>query len=644
MAKSALPKVLPRIKNATDIPQQKNSEKAEIVLDIDIGKEVIEAVRGEWRTYDNALVFVTDRVAFNIRALVKTLRKNYWGIFDNDKDPVSGQKMTWIPLTEWIVDTFVKNSDRDQKDVRTKAKRTAYVGLAMLVRNLIKNWMTKNIFGEELDETERQIGIDGSGIKKIYKGYDEKGKATVIMADVDILNAYFDFTVKSIHEAPRFTERALKYPGDLEAMDGWKNTNGIQGSTSLHPTDTNLSASTTPSVPRGARMVDVWESWGKYPKYFITGKKDDTDQIDMHLVVSGLQGRQENARWHLIETNPGGLKPYEECHTKRIKGRWLSRGPAESVMMIQGWLNMIVNIRKIRASVSQLGIFKLKKNAGVSPQNVSRMAANGFIQVNSMDDLEQLVVQEASMSSYKDEEVGVNWAKLVTSSFDVVTGETTQASKSATGLVIESKAAGSTFLMYKKAIGFWLTRMMNRHILPIMQEIITAGDIVRLSGSPEELAQYDDNVINCLAKNQIADAIDKAKKDGKQIAFDPAQVFAEIERAKQSYKRMGKERLIEIKKLDLTQYEVEIYVGDEEFDEEVMANNLTKILSVVPQYQAMVVKEIFDIMGLDSSKIPDWPPAPPAPAGPGAPSGPGAPDGGAPNAQQIYTNANMVKA
>lgn len=639
MAKSAL-KEFPRIKaikEATDIEKQlpgnQKSEKPDVMLDMDIAKEAIELVRGEWRTYDNALVFVTDRVAFNIRALVKTLRKNYWGIFDNEKDPVSGQKMTWIPLTEWIVDTFVKNSDRDQKDVRVKAKKTAYVGLAMLVRNLITNWMDENIFGEELDETERQIGIDGSGIKKVYKGYDAEGKPTVIMSDVDILNAYFDFTVKSIAEAPRFTERALLFPSQMQEMDGWKNTEKIQGSTSLHPTDTNLLTSTSPSTPKGPKMVDVWEMWGKMPKYFITGKKEDVQQIDGHIVVSGLQGRAENARWHLIETNPGGKKPYEECHTKRIKGRWLSRGPAESVMMIQGWLNMIVNIRKIRASVSQLGIFKLKKNAGVSPQNVSRMAANGFIQVNSMDDLEQLVIQEASMASYKDEQVGVDWAQKVTSSYESVTGESTPASKSATGLVIESKAAGSTFMMYKKAIGFWLTRMMNRHILPIMQEMLTAGEVVRISGSPEELAAYDDAVINCLAKNQIADELDKAKKEGRQIAFDPAQVFAEIERAKADYKRMGKDRFSELGKIDLSKYDTKIYIGDEAFDAEIMANNLTKILGVVPQYQDVVVKEVFDIMGLDSSKIPDRPPVQAEPAAP-VPGGPT-------SVQKQYTAANV---
>lgn len=622
------------------VPEPVTKEAGVILTEVDIGKEAIELVRSEWKAYENALVFVTDKVAFNIRFLIKTLRKNYWGIFDSEKDPVSGQKLTWIPLTEWIVDTFVKNSDRDQKDIRVRAKKMSYVGLSMLIRNLLENWMNVNIFGEEIDETERQLGIDGSQIKKVFKGYDdETGKPKVIMDDVDILNAYFDFTSKSIDAAPRFTERALKFPESAKEMDGWKNTENLQGTTTLHPTDTNLQAGTAPSSPKGAKMLDFWEMWGKMPKYLITGKKADVEQIDGHIVVSGLQARAGEAKWHLIETNPGGKKPYEECHTKRIKGRWLSRGPAESVMMIQGWLNMIVNIRKIRASVSQLGIFKIKKGSGTSPQNMSRLAANGFITVNSMDDIEQFVINEASEGSYKDEQVGIDWAQKVTSSYESVTGEQTPASKSATGIVIENKAAGSTFTMYKKAIGFFFTRLINRHILPIMQEMLTEGEVVRLSGSPEELANYDEAVITCLAYNQIADELDKAKKSGKKVMYDTAQISAEIEKAKAKYKKLGKDRWMELAKVDLTKHDIDVYVGDEKFDAEVMANNLTKILALVPQYQDVVVKEVFDIMGLDSSKIPDRPPVPAV----GAPANPAVPAGGGANLQQLVTNANMMK-
>ena len=84
---------------------------------------------------------------------------------------------------------------------------------------------------------------------------------------------------------------------------------------------------------------------------------------------------------------------------------------------------------------------------------------------------------------------------------------------------------------------------------------------------------------------------------------------------------MGKDRFSKLgKKIDLTKYDVEIYVGDEEFDSSVAANNLVNILKVVPEYRNVIVKELFDLMGMDSSKIPLNQPVALAPAGPGAPA------------------------
>lgn len=594
----------------------------------EIAAEAIALVKGEWKAYENALVFVTDKVAFNIRNLIKQLRKNYWGIFDNDKDPITGQKMTWIPITEWICDTWATGADRDAKDIKTRAKRLAYVGLSMLARNMIQKWMSKNVFGEFLDGVERQMAIDGSTITKVYEGYDEDtGEKKVIKTGVDLLNTYFDMTVDSILDPKvRFTERALKLPLQMQEMDGWINTDGIQGTTNLHPTDTNLTAIRN-STQGGVKMVDCWETYGPIPKYLITGNKADKRQVYGHIVVSGIEGKGDNARVHLIETNPTGKKPLEEGHTKKIPGRWLARGPAESVMMLQGWVNMIVNIRKVRASVSQLGIWKLKKNGGVAPQNLTRMAANGVVQVNSMDDIEQLVVQEASQASYKDEEVAVNWAQRVTNSWAAITGEQTPASKSATSIVMEGNASKTTFTMYKKAIGFYLEKLMNNHVLPMLNGMLTMGEVVRLTGSPEELAMFDEAVTNCLAKEQVAKDLENGKK------LDPEQVYAEIERVKAKMRVQGKDRFAKLGKIDLTKYDVEVYVGDEEFDASVQANNLVNMLKVVPQYQEQIVKELFDLMGMDSSKIVSKPPVPPVPGGQQISN---------PNPAQITANANAV--
>lgn len=562
--------------------------------DIDIKKEAISLVNGEWRAYEDAVVYVTDKVAFNVRNLIKTLRKNYWGIFDDDKDPVSGKKLTWIGITEWICDTWVKNSDRDSKDIQVKSKN-GKVGLVSLVRHLVTNWLDNNIFGETLDETERQLAIDGSHIWKTFKGYDEDGKVCMIREDVDLLNAYFDMTSKSIQKAYRFTERALLTPSQIEEMDGWMDTKGLKGGSGLHPTDTNLS-STNPSDT--VKYIDVWETWGYIPKYLITGNKNDTKEVQGHIVVSNLQGGKENARVHLIETNPKGLKPYEEAHTKKILGRWLGRGPAESVMMLQSWINMIVNIRKIRHQVSQLGIFKLRKGSGVAPQNISRMAANGVIAVNGMDDVEQFVMQEASQSSYKDEDIAVNWAQRITSSYEAVTGELMPTSQTATGIVVQKNAATSSFIMFKKQIGFFLERWLKRHAIPILTEMVTIGEVIRMTGEVNELEQFDELMVNYLASKKL----DELEKKG--VKVDELQVVSELQKAINKFKKLGRDRFIKIvKDINLTEYDVLVYTNDEKIDPGMLANNLLSVLKIAPQYQEPVMKYLFDLMGLDVNQF-----------------------------------------
>ena len=570
-------------------------EKQTEEISSDIEQEAISLVRQEWKAYEYSLVFVTDKVAFNIRSLVKSLRKNYWGIFDKERDTVTGKKLTWIPLTEWICDTWTKNADKDSKDIQVKAKNGKAIGITSIVRHIVKNWLDNNIFGETLDDTERQLAIDGSHIWKTFEGVDKKGKKTLIRKDVDILNAYFDMTQRSIQDAYRFTERGLLTVPEIEGMDGWMNIENIEGSAQLHPTDTDL-VSVTPTG--SAQFIDIWETWGLIPKRLITSKKGDNEEIEGHIVVSGLQGKKQSARVHLIETNPKGLKPYEEVHTKRVLGRWLGRGPAEAVMMLQSWLNMLVNIRKFRHQISQLGIFKLKKTGGVSRQNLSRMAVNGVLTVNNMDDIEQMVMQEASQSSYSDEDSIVNWAQRVTSAYDSVTGEEMPSSQTATNTVVQKRSSDKTYEMARKAIGFFLERWLKRHAIPILNKTTSVGEIIRMTGDIDELKTLDIYLVNYFASK----AIDKGIKEGK--IYDEIQIAKELENAVKKLRNTGRERYIEIiRDIDLTEYDILVFTDEQKLDVGVMVNNLINILKIAPEYRDPTVRRIFDIMGLDVNQL-----------------------------------------
>lgn len=578
--------------------QQETSEDTKVKnenINVDIQREAIELVRREKITFQYPYIFVTRRVAFNVRFLLEQLRKNYWGIFDKPDDPVSGKKLTWIPLTEWIVDTHVTNSDVNVDNFKFKANNDSAIGLTFLIQHLVRNWLNKEVFGEDLDRMERELAINGSHVWKTFKGYDQDGKATVIKKDVDILNIYFDFTSDSIQKSYRFTERALLTVKDVQDMDGWINTDEVVGVVGLHPLDINLSN----QILTTAKFVDVWETWGKIPKYLITGQKSDKEEIDGHIVVSGLQYPGKELV-HLIETNPGSQKPYEEAHTKKIAGRWLGRGPAEAVMMLQSWMNMIVNIRKLRSQVAQLGIFKVKKGSPVSPQVLTRMAANGVIMVNNMDDIEQMVMREADPASYQDEAGVTDWARKVTSTFQAITGEMVGTRTTVTNLLLQKQAGQSAFAMFNKSIGFFLQRWMKRLALPILMETLTTGEILRITCDSDELEMFDDKLVKYYAYDQIETMTKKG------IFIQKGDVDKAILNAKEKLKKVGRERFIELTdNINLLDYDVTFFTNDENFNIKEISQNLVEALKIAPQYQDTILKHLFEILGLDTTVLED---------------------------------------
>jgi len=108
-------------------------------------------------------------------------------------------------------------------------------------------------------------------------------------------------------------------------------------------------------------MVEIWEAWGKFPLSIMTGNdEDDTKYIDAHVVVSNLSN---SPKVHLIEKMKSVKKPYEEAWYKRVNGRWYGRGAAEMCLMLQTWMNAIVNIRINRSYVAQLGLFKIRRGS-----------------------------------------------------------------------------------------------------------------------------------------------------------------------------------------------------------------------------------------------------------------------------------------
>lgn len=601
----------------------------------DLEARAISIVKDEKIRWELATAFVTPRVNFKMRQLIRILRKNYYGVFDEPTDPMTGQEKVWYPLTEINVEAVVKNIDLDQKDIGFRAKTPDSYGITDITRAFVKDKLDKLYFGQKLDDFERSLAIDGTAV---WKTIEQNGKMLIL--PVDILNVYIDPTTPSIQEAYRFTERSLMFPEEILAMNGWINTEGVEANvTEGLPRTDPFWMNRTMQFNSNVKMVDVYELWGKIPKSLITGEAiDDTEEVEGRIVCSNIDSPGKE-RLHLIELNTktdaegNYLKPYEECWYTRVPNRWYGRGVAEKVLMLQVYANMVLNFRINRSRISQLGLFQIRKGSGITPQMLSRLPSNGAIVVNNMDDLQQLIVQEVGATSYTDENTINSIAERLTNAFDVVTGEAMPASTPATNASIQNTNAKSGFAMIKDTLGYFLRRWMDRHALPIFAKELDAGALVRLATDDTEMQP----IIERIVAYQAGHALQKYYEHGSVPS--PQELQLAMMEAMSEFKKHGEVFIKLLDKVVAEGLETEVYVTNEQMDVAVTLQNLISMLQAAPEYHDAIIKMAFDLMGLPQPAQPQQQPQ--QPQGPQPPQ----PGGGPMAAQQLQaltTRANVA--
>jgi hypothetical protein len=301
-------------------------------------------------------------------------------------------------------------------------------------------------------------------------------------------------------------------------------------------------------------------------------------------------------------------------------------GIAERALALQEWLNTTVNLRINKNYVSQLGLFKIRKGSNITPQMLAKLPSNGAITVQNMDDIQQMSIQGADMTSYKDEDVVVGWAQKVTQAYPVASGEPLPASQTATATAIQNTSAKSGYTMMKDAIGFFLERWIDRHALKIMVKGLKMGDIVRISGDDEKYKALVEQIV----ANKAREALD---------TFPGVPTEMDLQNEMQNQMEMllkRKDLFVKLtQKVIASQLDTRVYVTNEDLDTTVTVQNLISMLNIAPEYKDSTVNQIYDLMGLPRPKKmqPQMPPE----ALQGSPQQ-GMPQGGQ-SLQSITTNA-----
>lgn len=546
-------------------------------------------VRQEKINWEDAEAFVTEKVAFRMRDLIRQCRKNYYGVFDKPIDIVTGRKKIWYPLTEELCNAVMKNIDLDTKDVNIRSKNPNGRKSSSVVRALIRNYLEKITFGELLDVSELQLAIDGTVVWKTLE--TPAGPETKM---VDLLNFYIDPTADSIQKTPTVIERAVMTKSEFEAYD-WINKDMVNFDKNIVKTDPSRLPK---NVSNGETdLVDVYERWGLMPKWLITGKVKDKksgELIEGRIVVSGLD--RGGFVVHAIEENKRGTKPYEEAWYTKIAGRWYGRGIAERTLMLQAWINIIINIRINRSYTAQLGLYKIRKSAGITPQMLKRLPTSGAVVVNNMDDVEQMVMQDASPASYTDEQNINSIARRVTSAFEVVTGEGLPASTPATNATIQRNAAQSSFSVVKENLGMFIERWVNRHVIPILGRTTKKGEVVRVVGDDPQIKEFREKIILDIVAKRAREINEKGE------FLTQEQLMALVESVRSKIENDDTLFMDYLGGLSEDNYDTKVYVTNEEMDIGVMIDKLNFALSVAPEEKNTILPAIYDLMGIDVPK------------------------------------------
>lgn len=558
----------------------------------EIQGQILSLFKEEITKYEEGLFQISRNKSMRMRYLWDVIRENYYGVFKKEKD-VNGQAKVFYPLTEALVWENVKNIDIDTKDINVKANNPKMYGIANLTRNMVRDWMEKEQFGQQINSDLMIFTLDGHLIKKKILAKDEyTNKDRLATTTVDIRNIFKDQQGGTLHDSS-FIERSVQSVSYLqeEFKGKWINLDKIKGDKNI-PDVHNEQRSEEGSTPE----IDVYERWGQIPMSWITGKKSDCNtwvngRVVCSGVISGIPLVHRVEKWTKV-------RPYEEAKFEDAPGRWAGRGIGEKVIYLQIYLNTIYNVRRNNNLQLMNQLFQFREGSGVTPEKMARLVAGGAIGVQQVGDIARIDTRNINFTeSVNEEQNVVSIANRLASSQEASTGEALPSSTPATNAIIQSRAVKTSFQLRQENFGLFLSRLFKRQLLPDFHKIYKEKDILRLIGE-EDQARLKRKLTKFYADKIIA--------EGQQITPQQAdQIEAEIKRQLDEREDLfvAIEDLKDIDKLDIS-----FFVTDETFDKSTILQNLQQILvnykNLATDENSMVIlRNIFDIMGLDSETL-----------------------------------------
>lgn len=496
---------------------------------------------------EDMLVTVSPGVTYSLRTIINESYRLLNGQFQNNPEESDGF-LNVFTRKMWVVyRTLIQGADIDTKDAKVTSNIQSKQFILDILKMVFHSHMKRTFFGEFIDEIKEQMAWFGSCIVKRFDG---------TVGTVDLRNYITEAHIKDPQKRRHAELWFASYDQLQQYKDEWKNWEDVEVIWQKMQKEGESSF----------KIIDFW-TFDKQGKKVckrsvdntITqpGESNGTNDWQPYITVDTFktpytiktQGKREKKMYGEYRE----MFPYEQFDLFNIPGRMLALGCGELLAYPEMMYDQLFNTKRKIDLKALYGV--IVHNAIQSTNGLSTLSQDSItgidkgtvISLAPGESLNQLPLDtRASDFAQMEEKIYELMLQLVGITAQG-TGQTVQASTSATQIQDNRLVENKVFEHFKERMHHGLTRLMLHGYAQDMIEDLVEREFINITGDPRQLEEID----NLLVDNAINDWVVKTKEQTgiypreDEIAMVKEEIMADLSQLGQSRFPQIKKKLIE---------------------------------------------------------------------------------------------------
>lgn len=547
-----------------------------------MNRNIFGQIRSEINDFTDQDIEIVPGYNFNQYETIKRCHLYVNSKFE-DNSAYYGRQRLFFNIVNFRCEVATRMLNIDTKHLRLWPTNPISHYSTFFLEKEIKYWIKKNGFNKVLNQIAEKLPEYGSVVlRKLKKGARVQ----------DLRRMFNDPTVDCLEDSRFLTFLHYMTPSQLreKVKEGW-DADQVEaiikkaGQGTDAPDSYENDAST--NVIRSTPYIKVYERFGMVPEEWLENKEATEGStmvkalfiVAEPFLVGTKEGKITSEEGSILYKSKWFTKyPVKEFHYKKTEGRWLGVGVVETLFNAQERVNELANQKRIAMEISSMHLFQTQDQVII--QNILNDVQNGDVLKTGSNGLNPVATEERNLSAFASEEQRYDvLADRQSFANDLLSGGQIPASTPATNAVIQNNNATSVFLFKRQNESIGLSEFFNEFVIPQALKDLSAEHIMRFTGSVDELAQLDKEIIKVVANEKIMEMLLSG------------QVVTEEEKAKvvnqitMKLKAQGAARYLKMKEnlYKDTEFEFDYMVDNEQEDVAVMANNLLTLMTAITQ-------------------------------------------------------------